>query len=119
MDIPFSRPLFIIGEFMDHSHPDEIKKHVRKYIFVFVALLILTMVTVAVSYLQLSVTGTVALALVIATIKGSLVAAYFMHLISEKKLIYVTLIFTAIFFIGLMALPLFTFADPITNTHVH
>ena len=34
-------------------------------------------------------------ALLVATIKGSLVACYFMHLISEKKLIYAVLALTA------------------------
>ena len=38
----------------------------------------------------------IAVALFIATIKGSLVACYFMHLISEKKLIYVVLGITTI-----------------------
>jgi hypothetical protein len=47
----------------------------------------------------------VALALLVATVKGSLVACYFMHLISEKKLIYAVLVLTAVFFIVLLALP--------------
>ena len=37
----------------------------------------------------------IAVALFVATIKGSLVACYFMHLISEKKLIYAVLALTA------------------------
>ena len=53
----------------------------------------------------------VAVALVIATIKGSLVASYFMHLISERRLIYSLLIFTAIFFAGLMFLTISAYAD--------
>jgi cytochrome c oxidase subunit 4 len=104
---------------MAHTHQDDIKKHVRTYILVFVALLALTIVTVAASYLHLGVAGNITLALIIATFKGSLVASYFMHLISEKKLIYITLIFTVFFFVGLMALPLLTVADPITNHHVN
>ena len=51
--------------------------------------------TVGVSYLHLSVGAAIALALFIAAIKGSLVAAFFMHLISERKLIYAVLILTA------------------------
>jgi cytochrome c oxidase subunit IV len=50
-------------------------------------------------------------ALIVATIKGSLVACYFMHLISEKKLIYAVLGLTIFFFIALMALPVITFGD--------
>jgi cytochrome c oxidase subunit 4 len=85
---------------------------------VFVTLLALTIVTVTVSYLHLGVVAAISVALLIATIKGSLVACYFMHLISEKKMIYMTLALTVVFFIVLMALPLFYNADPIIYNHV-
>lgn len=98
------------------GHAVEIKKHVRAYIAVFVALMVLTIVTVTVSYLHLDVTAAVILALVIATIKGSLVAGYFMHLISEKKVIYIVLIFTVVFFIALMFLPIFSNSNSINLT---
>lgn len=98
---------------METSHTEDIKKHVKVYIIVFASLMILTVVTVAVSYLHLSTAAAVTVALLIATIKGSLVACYFMHLISEKKFIYGALILTVIFFVALMLLPLFANADPI------
>ena len=41
-----------------------------------------------------------------ASVKGSLVASYFMHLISERKFIYFIIALTVVFFIGLMLLPL-------------
>jgi caa(3)-type oxidase subunit IV len=53
----------------------------------------------------------VALALFVATIKGGLVACYFMHLISEKKLIIAVLALTVAFFVPLLALPLLTHAN--------
>ena len=90
---------------------EEIKRETRGYILVFVALAALTVVTVAVSYLHLSVGPAIALALFIASIKGSLVACFFMHLISERKLIYSVLILTVVFFVALMVIPLGTFAD--------
>ena len=97
---------------MGSGHAEiDIKKHVRAYMMVFAALWTLTVITVAVSYLHLSTAPAIAVALFIASIKGSLVAAYFMHLISEKKLIYVLLIFTAIFFIALLLLPVFSDLD--------
>ena len=89
-------------------HAADIDKHVRVYIIVFVALMALTVVTVAVSYLDLSTPMAIALALFIATIKGSLVACYFMHLISERKLILTVLVITVVKFIALIALPAFT-----------
>jgi cytochrome c oxidase subunit 4 len=81
----------------DAAHAD-IKKHVRVYITVFAALAVLTIVTVAVAYLHLSFVPAVTLALLIASVKGGLVAAYFMHLVSEKKVIYWILIVTVVFF---------------------
>jgi cytochrome c oxidase subunit IV len=90
------------------DHAADIDKHVRVYITVFVALMALTIITVGVSYLHLPVRIAVTVALLVATIKGSLVACYFMHLISEKKLIYAVLLLTAVFFVALIALPVFT-----------
>ena len=91
--------------------PADIDKHVRIYITVFVALMVLTIVTVAISYLVLSVPLAVTAALLVATVKGSLVACYFMHLISEKKLILAVLALTAAFFIVLLALPVLTHSN--------
>jgi cytochrome c oxidase subunit 4 len=90
------------------DHAADIDRHVKVYIMVFVALMVLTIITVAVSYLHLPVAGAVAVALLVATIKGSLVACYFMHLISEKKLIYAVLVLTVVFFAALLALPAVT-----------
>ena len=86
----------------------DIDRHVRIYITVFVALMALTIITVAISYLHLPPAMAITVALFVATIKGALVACYFMHLISEKKLIYAVLVITAIKFIALMALPALT-----------
>ena len=93
------------------DHAVDIDKHVRIYITVFVALLVLTIVTVAISRFHLPVPMAVAVALLVAIVKGSLVACYFMHLISEKKLIYAVLALTVVFFIALLALPVITVHD--------
>jgi len=93
------------------DHAADIDRQVRIYITVFVALLALTIITVAVSRYHLPIREAVAVALLVATIKGSLVACYFMHLISEKKLIYAVLALTAVFFIALLALPVVTVSD--------
>ena len=100
---------------MDSSNVEEIRKHVRVYISVFVALMALTIITVAISYLHLSVGPAIVVALVVATIKASLVASYFMHLISEKKVIYGALLLTLIFFVALMFLPLSHYFDRIVQ----
>ncbi len=96
----------------DHS-VDDIRAHVKIYMMVFGALAVLTTVTVAVSYLDLSIGPAIALALLIATVKASLVALFFMHLKGEVQWILWTLLLTAIFFIFLMFIPLSAFADHI------
>ena len=93
------------------DHAADIDRHVRVYITVFVALMVLTVITVAISYLDLSVPIAVGVALFVATIKGALVAGYFMHLVSEKKLIYAVLVLTVVFFIVLLALPVVTHSN--------
>ena len=92
---------------MHEATPEAIRKETRVYVLVFVALAALTVVTVGVSYLHLSKLPAIALALAIAIIKGSLVACYFMHLISERKVIYYVLILTVLFFIALMLMPVY------------
>ena len=98
-------------EAMTSDHAADIDRHVRVYIIVFVALMALTVITVAISRVHLPLPMAVTVALLVATVKGSLVACYFMHLISEKKVIYAVLALTAFFFAALLALPLFTVSD--------
>ena len=90
---------------------EEIKKSVRTYVVVFAALAALTVLTVAVSYLDLAPGPTIAVALLIATVKGSLVAMFFMHLIDERKAVYWILILTVVFFVVLMLVPFGTVSD--------
>jgi cytochrome c oxidase subunit IV len=98
-------------ESMTSDHAADIDKHVKVYITVFVSLMALTIVTVVISRFHLPVPLAVTVALLVALIKGSLVACYFMHLISEKKLIYAVLALTAAFFVVLLALPVLTVHD--------
>jgi len=93
------------------DHAADIDKHVRIYITVFVTLMVLTIVTVAISRFHLPVPIAVSVALFVATVKGTLVACYFMHLLSEKKLIYAVLALTAAFFVVLLSLPVLTVHD--------
>lgn len=90
------------------SHDVDIDHHVRVYMKVFAALVVLTVVTVAVSYLHLSTGPALALGLAIATVKGTLVACYFMHLIDEKKLIYWVMALAVAFFFFELLIPFIT-----------
>ncbi len=89
----------------------DIQSHIKVYMTVFVALAALTIITVAASYLDLSTGEAILLALTIASVKGSLVAGYFMHLIDEKALITWILMLTAGFFFILMFIPMASFID--------
>ena len=101
------------------EHDDHIAHHVRRYLYVFVALILGTIFTVWASYIHFpSREINIAVALVIASCKAFLVAGYFMHLISEKKMVYGILGFTVFFFTGLMALTLWSANDfPLHTTH--
>jgi cytochrome c oxidase subunit 4 len=98
----------------DFSH------HLRRYLYVFYALLFGTLITVGASYIPFGHRSlNIAVALFIASCKAFLVAGYFMHLISERKMIYGILGFTVFFFVGLLGLTIWSFADfpPLTTTH--
>ena len=88
----------------EHMTVEEIKKHVRVYVMVFAALAVLTVLTVAVSYLDMPIIWALIVALIIACVKGGLVAGYFMHLVSEKKVIAWVLIITVVFLICMFIL---------------
>ena len=90
----------------------------KSYIIVFAALLALTLATVAVSSLELPAGSTIALALTIAGAKATLVAIFFMHLTSEKPMIYWPLALTAFLFVALLAFVLWSEMDHIVGPSV-
>ncbi len=94
-----------------HMSVEELKKHVRVYLLVFGALAVLTVVTVAVGYLRLPIWPALIIALIIASVKGGLVASYFMHLISEKKVIFWVLAVTFVFLICMFILFISAYHD--------
>jgi len=106
----------------DHAqaHDDhDVSKHIRGYLIIGATLIVGTILTVLASYVDLGHHWNIILALVIATIKASLVALFFMHLISEKQMIYTVLAFTAFFFIGLMFLTIGAYHSLPVHTVTH
>src|SRR5215210_7978393 len=99
----------------DHS---DVKQSIRKYLMIGAALYVFTVITVAVNQVHLAVPLAITVTLIIATFKGSMVAAVFMHLNHEKKWIYGSLILTVVFFLVLMAVPILTLDDGI-GTPIH
>ena len=96
----------------DHNSPEYIQKTIKKYFTVGAVLFGGTVLTVAMYYVHIpSVAITIAVALLIATIKAGFVAAVFMHLSDERKMIYGVLICTVFFLIGLMGLTIWAMHD--------
>jgi caa(3)-type oxidase subunit IV len=102
-----------------HSDPEAIRKSIRSYGIVGGLLLVFTGITVAANQVHLAVPLAITVALIIATMKGSMVAAVFMHLSHEKKWIYGALLLTLVFFVVLMFLPLATVSDTIGTPTRH
>jgi len=96
-----------------HADPEAIKKSIRSYMVIGALLLVFTGVTVVANQFHLAVPLAITVALIIASIKGSMVASVFMHLSHEKKWIYGALLLTVVFFVVLLFLPLLTVGDTI------
>jgi cytochrome c oxidase subunit IV len=99
------------------SHHD-VSKSVRTYMMVGAALFVFTVITVAVNQVHLAIPAAITVALIIASIKGSMVASVFMHLSNEKRWIYAALLLTLLGFLILMTVPSFTNMDHI-GTPIH
>ena len=100
----------------DEHGAHDVAKHIRGYLLVGVTLITFTAITVFLSYVNFGTQkANIAVAMVVATFKAGLVAAIFMHLSSEKRLIYRILIFTFFFVLGLFWLTYLAWYDPITR----
>ena len=97
--------------------PEEVRKHQKVYLMVGCILLFFTLVTVLISLFDVGDPGVgaadITVGLMIATFKSSLVALIFMHLNSEKGMIYKVLLFTVIFFGAMMTLFVMAESDPL------
>lgn len=94
----------------------DVAKHVRGYLMVGGTLLVFTALTVFLSYVNFgSQKANIAVAMLVATFKAGLVAAIFMHLSAEKRMIYRILIFTVFFVLGLFWLTYLAWYDPIVH----
>ena len=93
------------------NHVEDIQHQIKVYVNVFIALAILTVVTVAVSFLDVSFIEAFFIAITVATIKGSLVLSFFMHLLEEKPAVIWILATTMVAFLILMFIPLISLTD--------
>ncbi len=101
-----------------HDHPIDLRKTVRTYLKVGATLILFTFITWGVAYFvdlgdeHLNI----ALGLLIAAFKVTLVCLIFMHLNHERGLIYKTLLFSMIFFAAMMFLFCLAFYSPIEDS---
>ena len=100
----------------DEHVAHNISKHIRGYLMVGATLITFTAITVFLSYVNFgTMKANVAVAMLVATFKAGLVAAIFMHLSNEKRMIYRILMFTAFFVLGLFFLTYLAWYDPVTR----
>src|SRR3981081_1382042 len=104
------------SEHEEYAH--NVQKHVRAYLMVGATLLAFTAITVALSYVNFGTQkANIAVALLVETFKAGLVAAIFMHLAAEKRLIYRVLIFTGLFVFAMFWLIYLAWYNPIVAPH--
>lgn len=115
----------------DPHTAEHVAAHIRKYFLVGATLLFFTIVTVALSYVDFGAIfsrlfhanlseaqgrkANITVALIVAAFKAGLVAAIFMHLNAEKRLIYRVLYFTVFFVLGLFWLTYLAWYNPIVR----
>src|SRR5216117_4445610 len=101
-------------EYEEYAH--NVQKHVRGYLMVGALLLVFTGITVALSYVDFGARkANIGVAMLVATLKAGLVAAIFMHLAAEKRLIYRVLVFTGFFVLGLFWLTFLAWYNPVVR----
>jgi cytochrome c oxidase subunit IV len=117
------------AEHEEYAHG--VHQHVTRYLIVGGLLICFTILTVALSYVDFggffswlfhihiapSHGGqlNMAVAMIVAAIKVSLVVLVFMHLAAEKRLIYRILVFTMVFVLGLFWLTYLAWYNPIVR----
>ena len=100
----------------DPHSAEHVAAQVKRYLMVGLTLLTFTAITVALSYVNFgTMKANVAVALLVATFKAGLVAAIFMHLSAEKRLIYRVLYFTGFFVLGLFWLTYLAWYNPVVR----
>lgn len=103
----------------DHDSPEYLAKQSKVIWMVGLALFIATGITVAVTYVDFgSHAANIAVGILIAVIKAAMVALIFMHLKSERGVIYKVMFFTVILAIALFFLTWMSFAYPLLSKEI-
>ncbi len=102
---------------MSEPHAHATKKEVKRYWIVFAALTVGTIITVGIANVHLGIILGIIAAVIVALVKGSLVAGYFMHLFHEREFIYFVLAMTGVFALEMIVLILWTAGDQQGDPH--
>ena len=95
------------------DHPVDFNRYVRTCIFVFITALCAIALMVWISYLPSHYSWAMksTLILLVAAVNAFVLAGFLMHLLSEKKMIYMVLSFTVMFVLGLFWLTWYAMSD--------
>jgi caa(3)-type oxidase subunit IV len=94
---------------VDVHHVHHVQLEQKRFLTVYAVLVVGTVLTVAMYYVQFEeMWQTIAVALLIATVKGVCVAAVFMHLWHGERDIYVILLYTGVAVAALFGLSIFS-----------
>ncbi len=113
---PVAAAVVIDDPHAPHDDAHHVAQHVKKYLIVGGVLLAFTALTVFLSYVDFgNHKANMAVGMLVAAFKAGLVAGIFMHLSSERKLIYRILMFTAVFVFALFWLTYLHWYNPIAR----
>lgn len=103
---------------VDPQEIEEVRRHIRQHLIIAVGLVVGTILTVLSSRTDFhNPSLNIAIAMAIACVQGFFIVGFFMHLISEKKMIYSVLVITAFFFVVQMAVTVWA-RSPENAVHV-
>jgi hypothetical membrane protein len=92
---------------MSEPNSENFAGYGKRCLMVFGVVMCVTLMMVGIFYAHLPNHAlSIALTLVAACVNAAFVAGYLMHLVSERKMTFIVLAFTAIFFVGLLGLTL-------------
>ncbi len=104
---------------MSNAQGQNFQHEIKQYRSIFISLIILTAISVGIHQMHLNLALSITLILSIAVLQATLSVCYLMHLISERKLIFLVLMLTVFFVFGMVTLILGSHAShPHGTTYV-
>lgn len=100
------------------SHSTAADLNIRRYLIIFGCMVACALITVGICLAPLGNHKlNIGLALVVIVFQAFLVLGFMMHLLSEKRMVYTVLVFTAIFLVALIFLTVFSVHEVLHIPH--